>query len=114
MTPLRSPRQGPVDDHEHPAAPRENVPRPRSSGRTADRERTTSDVTEQAARIRDVAREVFGWEHLKPGQAEAIETLVGGRDVLAVMPTGYGKSAIYQIAGLERPGPCVGDLRTSR
>lgn len=65
-------------------------------------------MTEPAsARIRDVARDVFGWEHLKPGQAEAIETLVGGRDVLAVMPTGYGKSAIYQIAAHLLDGPTL-------
>ncbi|MCP2031344.1 ATP-dependent DNA helicase RecQ [Okibacterium sp. HSC-33S16] len=44
------------------------------------------------------ARERFGWDDLQGGQIEAVEALLQGRDVLAVMPTGYGKSAIYQLA----------------
>src|SRR3954454_8623981 len=58
-------------------------------------------------RIKRAAAEVFGWEELRPGQREAVEAAVGGRDVLAVMSTGYGKSAIYQIAALLIPGPTV-------
>ena len=52
-----------------------------------------------------VAREVFGFAALRPGQREAIESVLAGRDTLAVMSTGAGKSAIYQIAGLLTPGP---------
>jgi ATP-dependent DNA helicase RecQ len=37
----------------------------------------------------------------------AVEALTAGRDVLAVLPTGAGKSAIYELAGLLRPGPTV-------
>ncbi|MDH7484924.1 MAG: RecQ family ATP-dependent DNA helicase [Anaerolineae bacterium] len=40
----------------------------------------------------------------RPGQAEAIEALLAGQNALVVMPTGAGKSLIYQIAGLLRPG----------
>src|SRR3954465_14628914 len=58
-------------------------------------------------RIERVARESFGWEKLRPGQAEAAQAVVDGRDTLAVMSTGYGKSAIYQIAALLIPGPTV-------
>ena len=36
-----------------------------------------------------------------------MEAAAGGRDVLAVLPTGGGKSAIYELAGLLRPGPTV-------
>jgi ATP-dependent DNA helicase RecQ len=36
-----------------------------------------------------------------------VEALAGGRDVLAVLPTGGGKSAIYELAGLVRAGPVV-------
>jgi ATP-dependent DNA helicase RecQ len=43
---------------------------------------------------------VLGLPSLRPGQEEAVEALLAGRDVLAVMPTGYGKSALYQLAGL--------------
>jgi ATP-dependent DNA helicase RecQ len=57
--------------------------------------------------IRQVAQEVFGYEKLRPGQREAVEALLAGHDTLAVMPTGLGKSAIYQIAGLIRPGSTI-------
>lgn len=42
----------------------------------------------------------FGYESFRPGQAEVIESLLSGRDALAVMPTGAGKSLCYQIPGL--------------
>ncbi|HEV7884516.1 MAG TPA: RecQ family ATP-dependent DNA helicase [Solirubrobacteraceae bacterium] len=60
-----------------------------------------------SARIRRVARDRFGWSELRPGQEEVIAAVVGGRDALAVMATGYGKSAIYQIAGVLIDGPTV-------
>ena len=52
--------------------------------------------------ITGLAREVFGYARLRPGQAEAVEGLLDGRDVLVVMPTGGGKSAIYQLAAMLR------------
>ena len=58
-------------------------------------------------KIKRVARESFGWDELRPGQGEATASVVGGRDTLAVMSTGYGKSAIYQIAAVLIPGPTV-------
>src|SRR5438270_8119913 len=50
-------------------------------------------------RIARTAREKFGYTSLRPGQGEAAEALLSGHDCLVVMPTGSGKSAIYQIAG---------------
>src|SRR4051794_32999394 len=58
-------------------------------------------------RIERAATQVFGFEELRPGQADAVEHVLDGRDTLAVMSTGYGKSAIYQIAALLIPGPTV-------
>ncbi len=60
-----------------------------------------------ADRIRRVAKDAFGFEALRPGQLEAIESVLAGRDTLAVMSTGSGKSAIYQIAGLLIEGATV-------
>jgi ATP-dependent DNA helicase RecQ len=57
--------------------------------------------------IERVAKERFGYEQLRPGQAEAIRAVLGGQDTLAVMPTGSGKSAIYQIAGLLTSGSTI-------
>src|SRR4051794_35259157 len=66
-----------------------------------------SRVGERNGRIERAAREVFGFEELRPGQKEAVERVLDGRDTLAVMSTGYGKSAIYQIAAMLIPGPTV-------
>jgi ATP-dependent DNA helicase RecQ len=58
-------------------------------------------------RIDRAAREAFGFEALRPGQREAIESVLDGRDTLVVMSTGSGKSAIYQIAGMLIEGATV-------
>jgi ATP-dependent DNA helicase RecQ len=60
-----------------------------------------------AAEIERVAREVFGWDPLRPGLARAVAAVLAGHDVLGVMPTGYGKSAAYRIAGALLPGTTV-------
>jgi ATP-dependent DNA helicase RecQ len=60
-----------------------------------------------AEQIRELARSVLGIEELRPGQLEAVEAVGGGRDTLAVMATGYGKSAIYQLAGELVEGPTI-------
>ena len=45
-------------------------------------------------------RKYFGYESFRPGQAELINAILEGRDVLGVMPTGSGKSVCYQIPSL--------------
>ena len=45
-------------------------------------------------------RAVFGYDDYRPGQAEVIGAVIEGRDVLAVMPTGSGKSMTYQLPAL--------------
>src|SRR5690348_15921089 len=57
--------------------------------------------------IHELARSRLGFEHLRPGQLRAVAAAAGGRDVLAVLPTGGGKSAIYELAGMLRDGPTV-------
>ena len=57
--------------------------------------------------IEQLARDRLGFEQLRPGQLRAVEALAAGRDVLAVLPTGGGKSAIYELAGLLRAGPTI-------
>jgi ATP-dependent DNA helicase RecQ len=59
------------------------------------------------ASIEKLARDRLGFEQLRPGQLGAVAALAAGRDVLAVLPTGAGKSAIYELAGLLRAGPVV-------
>ncbi len=60
---------------------------------------------EPVARARDpegALHELFGFASFRPGQKEAVEAAIAGRDVLVVMPTGSGKSLCYQLPALMR------------
>lgn len=57
--------------------------------------------------VRALMAEVFGFRQFRPGQAEIIESVMAGRDVLAVMPTGRGKSLCFQLPALARGGLTV-------
>ena len=52
----------------------------------------------------EVLKNVFGYTTFRPGQERVIEQVLKGRNVLAVMPTGAGKSMCYQIPALVNPG----------
>ena len=52
----------------------------------------------------EALKRYFGHGEFRPGQAELIDAALGGRDLLAVMPTGGGKSLCYQIPALLLPG----------
>ena len=51
-----------------------------------------------------ILNDTFGYSRFRPHQAEVIETLIRGGDVLTLMPTGGGKSLCYQVPSLVRPG----------
>ncbi|HTK65411.1 MAG TPA: RecQ family ATP-dependent DNA helicase [Pseudonocardia sp.] len=57
--------------------------------------------------VERIAEKTFGWAQLRDEQLEAMERVMAGRDVLAVLPTGAGKSAIYQVPALLLDGPTV-------
>ena len=58
-------------------------------------------------RLNRIARRQLSLDRLRPGQRTAAEAATRGQDVLAIMPTGYGKSAIYKVVAADRPGPTV-------
>ena len=49
----------------------------------------------------------FGHVAFRPGQREAVEAVVSGRDAVVVMPTGSGKSLCYQLAAMMLPGTAL-------
>src|SRR5207249_5397805 len=49
-------------------------------------------------------RALFGYADFRPGQEAVISRVLGGEDVLAVMPTGAGKSLCYQLPATLLPG----------
>ena len=59
------------------------------------------------AALQDVLRERFGFDTLRPLQAQIVERLMDGGDALVVMPTGSGKSLCYQLPALAMPQPGI-------
>ena len=51
-----------------------------------------------------ILKKVFGYDSFRPGQEDIVRRLLDGQDVLAVMPTGAGKSICYQVPALLLPG----------
>jgi ATP-dependent DNA helicase RecQ len=57
-----------------------------------------------ADRLEQTLQEHFGWSGFRPGQRPVVEAMLEGRDCLAVLPTGAGKSLCYQLPALVRGG----------
>ena len=54
--------------------------------------------------VESLLKQYFGYSSFRPGQHEVIQTLLDGRDCLAIMPTGAGKSICFQLPALMMPG----------
>jgi ATP-dependent DNA helicase RecQ len=59
------------------------------------------------ADLRRTLEELFGFDDFRPGQEAVVRAAVEGRDLLALMPTGAGKSLTYQLAAMLRPSPTL-------
>ncbi|MGA9872861.1 MAG: DEAD/DEAH box helicase [Rhodococcus sp. (in: high G+C Gram-positive bacteria)] len=64
-------------------------------------------MTIDRQRIRAAAKRSLGTDQLRAGQTDAIAAILDGHDVLAVMATGYGKSAIFQTVAAMLDGVTV-------
>jgi len=64
-------------------------------------------VRPNTMRLRRSARNHFGWRTLRPAQLTAMRAIMKGRDALVVLPTGAGKSAVYQVPATLLHGPTV-------
>jgi len=58
-------------------------------------------------RLRRAAKALFGWRKLRPAQLRAMCALMRRRDALVILPTGAGKSAVYQVPAALLDGPTV-------
>ena len=58
-------------------------------------------------RLRQILKRYWGYDDFRPLQLETIESVCAGRDTLVLMPTGGGKSVIYQVPGLALDGVCI-------
>ncbi len=65
------------------------------------------DAPAEAPDVQQALQRFFGFEALRPGQDAVVEAVMAGRDVLAIMPTGGGKSLCYQLPALCRPGVTI-------
>ena len=59
------------------------------------------------AQLKRTMRSVFGLSEFRPGQEEVVRSVLGGRDTVALMPTGSGKSLCYQLPGLHLRGTTI-------
>ncbi len=78
--------------------------------RSPQRHEVRSDSIRTLVRVPDVRarlHELFGFADFRPGQEEVVRAAVEGRDTLALMPTGSGKSLTYQLAAMLRPEPTL-------
>ncbi len=57
--------------------------------------------------LRAILKREFGFADFRPGQLELIQAVLSGQDALGVLPTGGGKSLIYQLPALIMPGVTV-------
>ena len=68
---------------------------------------TSPRVPYDSASMHDALRRVFGFGSFRPDQQESVAALLDGRDLLAVMPTGGGKSLCYQLPAVMLPGTAL-------
>ena len=54
-----------------------------------------------------ILKHYWGYESFRPGQEEVINSILSGRDTLALMPTGGGKSITFQVPALAKSGICL-------
>ncbi|PZP51792.1 MAG: RecQ family ATP-dependent DNA helicase [Pseudopedobacter saltans] len=55
----------------------------------------------------EILRKFWGYDQFRPLQSEIIQTILSGEDVLALLPTGAGKSICFQVPAMATPGICI-------
>ena len=56
---------------------------------------------------REILKKIWGYDAFRPLQEDIVDAAIYGKDVLALLPTGGGKSVCFQVPGMAREGLCV-------
>ena len=59
------------------------------------------------SKLKSILEKYWGYKEFRPGQEQIIHSIMSGRDTLALMPTGGGKSLTYQVPTLAQDGLCI-------
>ena len=89
---------------------RKTLRRPKPAAKSSTKRAVKSTAKPAATpwlELLQTARDRFGIKRFRPGQREVLESVFQGRDTLAIMPTGGGKSLTYQLPALFLPKPVV-------
>ena len=57
--------------------------------------------------IHEILKENWGYDHFRPLQEDIINSVLEGKDTLALLPTGGGKSICFQVPALAKDGICL-------
>jgi len=63
-----------------------------------------SDIVRSGEDVKAALKRIFGFDHFRAGQEAVVRDALAGRDILALMPTGGGKSLCFQLPALLQPG----------
>ncbi|MCA1764189.1 MAG: DEAD/DEAH box helicase, partial [Flavobacteriales bacterium] len=59
------------------------------------------------APVEDILKKYWGFQSFRPLQQEIVETAISGRDAIALLPTGGGKSICFQVPAMAMEGVCI-------
>ncbi|MBN1602081.1 MAG: DNA helicase RecQ [Chitinispirillaceae bacterium] len=81
--------------------------KPASSGQKTEHKKSETSDTAAERRMYAALKEIFGFTSFRPNQQSIIRAVMDGKDCLAIMPTGGGKSLCYQLPAHLLDGTCV-------